>query len=105
MILLKNKKSLVFTTSSHNHLQLCNPRQQDAPESDECASANAISKRSANCLVQIWPQGLNDSTTQRLSAKPCLQHANHQGLRAKENETRFAGFPVTLDLSSRKRPK
>jgi hypothetical protein len=98
MILLKNKKSLVFTTSSHNHLQLCNPRQQDAPESDECASANAkqtLSKQGSDLA----------STTQRLSAKPCLQHANHQGLRAKENETRFAGFPVTLDLSSRKRPK
>jgi hypothetical protein len=81
MILLKNKKSLVFTTSSHNHLQLCNPRQQDAPESDECASANAISKRSANCLVQIWPQGLNDSTTQRqaLSATCKSPGAQSQG--------------------------
>lgn len=103
MILLKNKKKAWY--SPHHHIITCSCATQGSKMHPNLMSAPQ-QMLSANAQQTAWfRSGLKDSTTQRLSAKPCLQHANHQGLRAKENETRFAGFPVTLDLSSRKRPK
>jgi hypothetical protein len=90
MILLKNKKSLVFTTSSHNHLQLCNPRQHDAPESDDCASANAkqtLSKQGSD--LASTTQRLNDS-----APSPVCNMQITRGSEPRKMKRVSLGFPL-----------